>query len=253
MNFSSRRLSIFCTACAFFLLSACAQNLELLKKQAVSSRQLGQEYIKQGDYPAALRELLKAEKLYADDPILQNALGFAFMGRGKPELSIPHFKKALTLDTAYGEARNNLGVAFMKVGRWDAAIPCFETLVEDLLYKDPYLPLANLGWSYYNTGDLERSEKYYLEAIEHQPRFIKALRGLGLTYMAMGKGKKAVAALKKAIEIAPGFPQLNMDIARAYEMSGDRKNALVFYRKVITADPEGNLGLEARQAANRLQ
>ncbi len=56
------------TAFVFFVICvvSCTANLEIRKKQEVASRNLGEAYLRQGDYTSALRELLKAETLYSD-------------------------------------------------------------------------------------------------------------------------------------------------------------------------------------------
>ena len=50
-----------------------------------------------GNYTAALGELLKAERLNPDDPILHNDLGLAYMAKEKIDLAVVHFEKAVQL------------------------------------------------------------------------------------------------------------------------------------------------------------
>ena len=47
---------------------SCAANLEMQKKRAKASRNFGEAYYRQGNYPAALGEFLKSETLYPGDP-----------------------------------------------------------------------------------------------------------------------------------------------------------------------------------------
>ena len=58
----------------FYVASCATTNMEAQKKRGKALRNLGEEYYRQGDYTSALREFLKAEALYPDDPFLQNDL-----------------------------------------------------------------------------------------------------------------------------------------------------------------------------------
>lgn len=242
------------TAALFIAISGCAtSNLENLKKQSEGHRLLGEEYIRQQDYTSALRSLLKAEQLYADDPVLQNDLGIAYMGKGQMELAIRHFDTALELKPDYSEARNNKGVAYMKNGLWDDAIEQFLNVIKDLVYPTPHYPLFNLGWAYYNKRNYTLSEKYYNEALAISPNYLLALRGLGLTYIAIGKGQKAAEVLERAIDIYSKEPRLYFDLAKAYTISGDREKAIAAYQNVITISPQGKWAAEAKKAISKLQ
>ncbi|PQP34327.1 pilus assembly protein PilF, partial [Desulfobacteraceae bacterium SEEP-SAG9] len=107
---------------------ACATNLEQIKLEAEAQRNVGEAYMAEGKYTAALKELLDAEKLYADDYLLQNLLGLAYMRKEKPELAVEHYKKSVELKHDYAPAKNNLGTAYLALGEWDAAIACFKEL-----------------------------------------------------------------------------------------------------------------------------
>lgn len=248
-----RNYFIIMVAVAFFF-SACASNLENLKKQAEDNRVLGEEYLLQKSYTAALKYLLIAEGQYPGNAELQRDLGDAYMGKGRNDLAIRHYLKAIDLNPELSQAKNNLGVAYMKMGKWDEAIDVFLALTEDLLYPTPHYPLFNLGWAYYNQKDLPLSEKFYLEALKLHPNFVLALRGLGLTYMAMGKGEGAVNVLHKAVSLAPQTARLHFDLATAHGLSGDNENAIKSYQKVIElAPPDSRMAIEAKMAIEQIR
>ena len=193
---------------------ACATNLEQRKLQSEAQRDVGEAYMAEGKYTMALRELLEAEKIYADDPLLQNSLGLAYMRKKKPELAVEHYKKAVELKHDYAPAKNNLGTAYLALGEWDAAIACFKELNENVLYATPQYATLNLAWAYYNKGEYNFSEKYYNETLNYykdgNPKdvnYIKAIRGLSQTYMAMGKTSKAVAILE---EVTKNYPNVGL-------------------------------------------
>jgi Tfp pilus assembly protein PilF len=242
-----------CTGFVFliFSLASCA-DIEL-KKQEEAIRGVGEAYISQNDYTAALNELLKAEKIYTNDPHLHNDLGLVYMAKDKLSLAIEHFKKAIDLKPDYAPARNNLGTAYLAMKNWDSAIICFKEVTGDLLYATPHYPLTNLGWAYYNKKEFALAEQFYREALKIEPNYYVALRGLGLTYLAIGNPQEAVNFLERAVKYSPGFPEYISDLAGAYAIIKEYNKAMIFYRKVINTAPGSQLAVEARNEIARIQ
>jgi len=218
-------------------LIACAGGLEKRKNQSRVTRTLGEAYLQQGDYTEALKEFLKAEKLYSNDHLLHNDLGLAYMAKQHYDEAEFHFKKAISIRPEYAPAKNNLGTVYMAKQEWDAAIEQFKTVAGDILYGTPHFPLTNMGIAYYNKQDYINAEKYYLEALDLKPNFVLALRNLGITYIAMNKIPQAVATLEKAVTNAPESANTYLDLGNAYHMSGDTQMALLAYQKVISLSP----------------
>lgn len=242
----------------YFLLStiSCATTplpeTPALKGGALIKRDIGEASIMQGDFTAALRELLEAEKLDPNDAITQNYLGIVYKNKKQADKAIFHFKKAVELKPDYSQARNNLGATYLDKESWDEAISCFKELINDLLYATPHFPLSNLGWAYYNKKDYQQAEMYYLKAIEVQPNFIIALNGLGQTFMADGKYPQAIESFEKAAQYGPKIPQIHFQLAKAYEQTGKYDNALMSYAKVIELAPDSDMAREAAKARARI-
>ena len=243
---------IYVALVSIFFLVSCSANLEIRKNQEEALRNLGEAYMGQGDYTAALRELLKAEKLYSKDPRLQDNLGLVYMAKGKPGIAINHFKKAVEIKPDYTPAKNNLGTAYLAQKKWDDAITCFKEIAGDLLYATPYYPLSNLGLAYYNKKEYRLAEKYYQDALKIEPRFVIALQGLGLTYLKMGNVADAVAMLEKGVKNAPDFVPLYFDLANAYISSGEYKKAFDSYKKVIELVPDSPIAVDAQKKMARI-
>ena len=236
----------------FFLVS-CAANLELRKRQEEALRNFGEAYIREGDYTKALRKLLEAEKLYAEDPHLQYDLGLVYMAKERPDKAIEHFKKAVEIKPDYTPAKNSLGVAYLAQKKWDDAIACFKEITGDLLYVTPHYPFSNLGWAYYNKKEYNLAEKYYKDALKIEPRFAIALSGLGKTYIATGRISEAIAALEKAVKNSPNSAELYLDLADAYRLSREYKKALNAYKKVVELAPDSPLAVDAQKEIKRLR
>ncbi|MCJ7616356.1 MAG: tetratricopeptide repeat protein [Desulfobacterales bacterium] len=241
-------LSVF----LIFCIVSCAANIEVRKKQEEASRNLGEAYMQQGDFSSALRELLKAEKIYPKDPLLQNDLGLAYMAKGRLDIAVKHFKKAVELKPDYAPARNNLGTAYIAKREWDIAISCFKEIIDDVLYATPHYPLTNLGWAYYNKQEYQLAEKYYSDALNLDPNFVIALRGLGQTYIAMERAADAVAMLEKAVKNYPSSAESYFYLARAYSLSREYKKAIKAYNKVVELAPDGAIAREAEKEVEKI-
>jgi len=244
---------IYVALVSIFFLVSCAANLEIRKDQEEALRNLGEAYMGQEDYTAALRELLKAEKIYSKDHRLQNDLGLTYMAKGKPGIAIDRFKKAIKIKPDYTQAKNNMGTAYLAKKDWDRAITGFKDIIEDLTYETPHYPLSNLGLAYYNKKEYRLAEKYYQDALKIEPRFVIALQGLGLTYLKMGNVADAVAMLEKGVKNAPDFAPLYFDLANAYTSSGEYKKAFDSYKKVIELVPDSPIATDAQKKMAGIQ
>jgi type IV pilus assembly protein PilF len=238
---------------ALYVVSCATANMGVQKKQGEALRNLGEEYYKRGDYTSALRELLKAEALYPDDAFLQNDLGLTYKAKKRPDFAVKHFKKALELKPDYAPAKNNLGTVYLEKKEWDTAIKYFKEVTENMLYATPHIALANLGWAYYNKKEFGLSETYYRKALDIEPKFINAERGLGLTYIAMGRIDEGVEILERAVKNYPKVALLYDDLAKAYVLSHDYEKALDAYHKVIELAPGSAMAMEAEKAAHKIK
>ncbi len=240
---------------------ACTSYISKQKKQAEAIRNLGEVYMAEGKYTLALQELLRAEKIYNNDPFLYNDLGLAYMFKGKNDLAVKQFKKAVALKPDYAPALNNLGNAYMSMGDWDAAIACYQKVVQDLLYLTPSRPLSNMGRAYYKKKEYGLAEKYYLEALELKPEFLKALLGLGQTYIKLNRLQDAVSTLETAVSVyeravrkadkrsrlAPQSAALYFELAKAYKRSGSYAKAVATYNRIVELFPGSSQARKAKK------
>ena len=248
------RTGWFLAILMFILFPACGNNqkAQLQRQQAEASRNLGEAYLAQGNFTLALRELLKAESLNPKDPFVQNYLGLAYMGKDKLDKAISHFQKALSINPSYAPARNNLGTAYLAKKDWDSAISTFKEVAEDILYATPHFPLSNLGWAYFNKGNYELAEKYYLEAMDIEPNFVIAQKGLARTYIAMGRPTEAISILDKAIDKTPRMAELHLELGKAYVALNQREKALDAFKKAIALNPESDVAQEEKKVRGQM-
>ncbi len=249
----ARRLFwIFGLILFFSYLGACATNQEARKKESEAQRNIGEAYMIQGNTTQALKKLLEAEKIYADDPILQNYLGLVYLNKNQVDLAITHFKQAIQLKPGYAPAHNNLGSAYLRKKEWDQAIEIFEAVSKDLLYATPHYPLTNLGYAYYNKRDYRQAETYYQKALDIEPRYINAMLGLGRTYIAALKVREAATVLETARKFYPTSAEVYFELATAYKIAGQYRQAVWAYGKVVEIQSDGPLAAQARDEMKHL-
>jgi type IV pilus assembly protein PilF len=234
---------------AVVIMIACAGPSQYeINKQSESFREIGEAYMRQGNFTAALAELLKAEKLTPDDHILQNDLGFCYLGKNRLDLSVLHLKRAIELKPDYAPAKNSLGVVYLKQRNWKKAIATFKEITDNLLYATPHYPLSNLGEAYFNLGDLDQAEYYFMEALKRKPNFHNALRGLGQTYLKKNRPKDAIYYFEKALETAPNSAPIYFDLANAYQRVQDQKRSIHAYEKVLELAPNSTIAKRSELA-----
>lgn len=225
---------------------------ELTRKQSEAVKAVGEAYMQEGNFTLALKELLKAEQQSPDDPDLHNDLGLVYMAKKQTDLAIKHFKKALEISPDFTAAKNNLGTAYLAKEDWDAAITVFTEVNKDLLYTTPHFSHFNLAWAYYNKQQYDLAEQHYKEALNTEPRFVFALRGLARTYLATNRHAEARTTLEKALDLSPRFPPLYLDLAKMQIASGDTKAAVETYKKIIALFPKTPYAEEAQKEAGAM-
>jgi tetratricopeptide (TPR) repeat protein len=238
---------------SLLVLTSCAPDKALRQEQSRSSRDLGEGYLGEGNVTAALTEFLKAEKLYSKDPFLHYDLGLAYFAKQESQLAIVHFEKAISLKPDYPEAFNALGTVYLRQEKWDRAIVNFERARSNLLYATPYIALNNLGEAYRGKKELDLAVEFYKKALEDNPRFSQAHRGLGLVLLDLGDLDAAVSSLEKAVEYAPSYGPAQFDLGRAYGALYELEKAITAFKKVIVLEPSSPLAERARAEIKKLQ
>ncbi|CAB1064262.1 hypothetical protein D1BOALGB6SA_9054 [Olavius sp. associated proteobacterium Delta 1] len=236
-----------------FLACTSKENLEQQKEQAEASRNLGEAYLREGKYSAALRELLKAEAMTPDDYFLQFDLGLAYLYLGSTDKAIYHLKKSLAIKDDYGPARNNLGNAYAAKKEWDKAIEQYEIVTSNLLYATPQFPYSNLGFAYYHKKEYSLSEIYFKKALDILPDFDRALYGLAKTYIASGRTSQGLKQLELAVAKHPGNASLHFELAETYKLNRDYRRAYGSYIRVVQMDPDSPLADKALKEAKRIK
>jgi len=239
-------------ACLFLLACTSSKNTASRNKVkgAVATQRLGEIRYDEGNYTAALKNLLEAYKIIPNDPYLNNSLGLVYLAKEKNSLAENHFKQALNLKADYIQAKNNLGAVYLKQKKWDLAIQYFKEVYENLLYATPEIPLSNLGWVYFHQKMYQKAEKYFEKSLEVNPGFLNAVHGLASIYTETENYTLAIDYLHHALKKNPGAAILHSDMAKIYEILKEFNKARRSWNAVLKLAPETSS--LAREAQKRL-
>jgi len=234
-----------------FLISACATNSITNTKRiemAQATQRMGEEHYRSGNYTAALKSLLEAEKALSGNPYLHNSLALVYIVKERPGLAENHFKRALQLKPDYAQAQNNLGGVYMKQRKWDIAIQTFKKVASNLLYATPEMPISNIGWAYLQQNMFKQARSYFDKALDIRPDFINAVHGRASIYMKQQNHYKALEFIQTALKKDPGAPILHADLAKTYQALGKNQRAKNAWNVVLKSVPERSiLAKEARK------
>lgn len=215
-------------------------------KPASYHYQMGLSYLGEGNYTAALQELLEAEKLDANDAELQYNLGLAYLGKRRPDLAEPKFLKAIALRPNYSTARNDLGVTYLELKRWDNAIQQFKIVKDDLLYEQHDNAATNLGLAYLGKGDYPRALTELYAVRSENPRNPVVRVAIGRVLAAQDKAALAIAEYRKALEMYPDYAMAHYYLGIA-QMKSDLIAARSAFRAVTRIAPESEIGRSAQE------
>jgi tetratricopeptide (TPR) repeat protein len=183
---------------------------------------LGDAYMKKGDYGKAINPLKKAAELNPDSPTTQRLLGYALLSQGYAAESIPYLERV--------QEYRALGIAQIESGRYSEAVTSLQAALArtpndpDLLY---YLSRASAGLSSQTLDSL-------LSSFAGSAR---ARQAMGQRYFSTKEADKAEQEYEAAIQMRPDLPGLRMELGQVYASTSDWPKAEELYRQEMQLQP----------------
>jgi Tfp pilus assembly protein PilF len=202
---------------------------------------MGTSQFESGNYPEALVDLLKAEDLDHNNPVIQNNLGLVYFMRQRYELAEKHMRKAISLNPKYTEARNNLSRVLIEVGRYKEAEKELKVVLDDLTYPAIDKSYINLGLAQFNQKKFTESKQSFLNAMNASRDNCVANAYYGRSIFELKDYEEAARALDNAIGFCQRavYDEPHYYSALTYYRLGQKEKAIARFSEIIKLYPEG--------------
>ncbi len=131
---------------------------------------------KKGETKKSKSHLTKALQDDENNFDVNLAIGVMYLNSGKPEEAVKYLETAVKTKPNSLMVHNNLGAIYSQLKKPKKAIPHYKKLVE--LQKDNHQGYYNLAMSQYSAGQLKEAETNIRKALELNPSYLNAQRGL---------------------------------------------------------------------------
>jgi type IV pilus assembly protein PilF len=129
---------------------------------------LARQYIGQGNWDAAKRNLKVASELDDSNPEVFEAFALVYQSTGESELAEENFRRAISLDKKFSRARNNYAAFLYGQERYREAEAQLLEVVKDTLYNARPQAFLNLGLCRLKLFDERGAEEAFLRTLAMQ-------------------------------------------------------------------------------------
>jgi len=218
------------------------------KERAALHLQIGTGYLSQGQYPQAMAELLKAEQLDPENPLILNNVGLAYFVRGKIKQAEAKFRQAVKNDSRYSDAKNNLARVLIDQDRMDEGLKWLDKVEGDLTYQFPEKTAANLGMAHFKLGNYQKAEEYLLRSLQIRRQNCLTAHYLGRTLMEMKRTGESAQMLDQAVEWcrASKFEEPLYFSAMSYFTLGEKEKSRARLEELLKDYPKSKYVAKAK-------
>lgn len=139
---------------------------EYSPEKALDSRvELARQYIGEGNWEAAKRNLQLAYDIDPKNAHVYEAFALVYQSTGEFELAEESFKMALKIDPEFPRARNNYAAFLFSQQRYEEAEKQLEIVIKDTLYTGRPRAFVNLGLCRVQLFNPEGAEEAFVRAL----------------------------------------------------------------------------------------
>ena len=153
-----------CVLLALFVVTGCVSDSPH-REMAEVRLQLGMHYLARQDYPAAQRNLLRAERAAPRDYRVALALARLFQAQKDDSETLRYYKRAQALAPTNGYVANNYGAFFCALGQYDEAHQQFNRAADTPEPGAASDALELSGYCYLQSGSLAAARQQLLAAL----------------------------------------------------------------------------------------
>lgn len=192
--------------------------------------------LRKGKFDEALKSATTLSAKMPGNPMPQNLIGAAHLGKKDIKKAREYFERALKTKPDFHPARMNLAQLDLREKNIDAAIKKFEWVVEkDPKHINAMLALATIA----ERQKRERDAQAWLrKAGEADSNAALPRVKLVEFYGRRREFQKAVAVARNLVQIAPGNPQALVALGRTETALGEHVSAVATFRKLTEMAPK---------------
>lgn len=186
------------------------------------------------DYNKAISNMEILKRLYPDDPVIHNNLGWYLQQTGQYETALSEYKEAVTINP--NMALTYSGILWIYgdyIGNTDSSIVWAEKMIAD--NPDNAWGYFYLGSAWFCRDSIDKSIRYLGRASEIAPGFNHNLYRLAHAYRSLGKYTEAIAVLEQILQNNPEETPAYYNLGVNYEGLGsiqEARNCFLKYRKI---------------------
>jgi len=206
----------------------------------------GLSYLQEKNYEMASVEFNRSIQHDRNFKRSYYGLGIISDYQGKLEDAAKYYQTAIDKDPDYSEAYNALGVVYSKQKKWKEAVNAYNQALANKLYTTPHIPYLNLGDLYMEQKEYKKAAEAYRES----KRFVNiewTIIKLGTALFEAEKIKEAIAEFQEGVGLAPQNANMRYSLALAYLKAGNKKSALMEFRKAAELAPKSDLAQKANE------
>ncbi|HEY9696906.1 MAG TPA: tetratricopeptide repeat protein [Trichocoleus sp.] len=164
---------------------------------------LGELYVRQKEWDAAIRTYQKALSLNPEAAKAHRGLANVFSQLGNRETEVNHRYQAVTNQPQWATPQNQLllGNSLLEVDKPEAAIDCYQRAIQ--LRPDFFEAYYNLGVVYAQQEQEQQAIEQFQKALALNPQHFPSIYGLGKIAEQQGKLQEAATLYEKAHQIEP--------------------------------------------------
>jgi tetratricopeptide (TPR) repeat protein len=250
-------LAAFCAVCA--LGTGCLTTVSSEPEvdpiaKAASVRNVGLDYVRQGNYAMAIRTLQDAQRQNPSDPLTYYGLGEAFRSKGL----LPEAEANLLLSlenspspqaTDYQTATLTLAAVYIQMERYPEAEVLCQILIDDPTYARPWVALTNRGWAQYKSGQFGEARSSYEEALDFRSDYAVAHFNLGILDQEQGRWLDSIHQLDLVTDSnqmsLAAQAEAHFRIGEIYMTLGRRDKAVLHFKAANEKAPESESGAKS--------
>jgi len=201
--------------------------------------ELGSSYLKLKKYALAEEAFLKAKGI-DDESCASCGLGMTYNLMGRYDAAEKEFQRAASLNPNDVCAYDQSGQMYYDRGKYPEAIAAFKQAVTLRPRYGTYMYLAN---SYVYAREYEASVDVYKQAIQLNPKDVRAHIQLGIAYDCLRQYQNAAAEYEQAVKLDPNDEKARYHLVVAYTSLRNKPAARAQYESLRKLDPEMAAGL----------